>query len=251
MKTDPVIDVTEETFQRDVVERSKEVPVVIDFWAAWCGPCRQLSPILEKLAREANGEWILAKVDVDSNQNLAAAFGVQGIPAVHAVKNATVISSFAGAVPEAAVRQWLEQLGPTPADIAVEEARAAEERGDLAAAEAAYKRALANEPARAEATAGLARVELAMRTNAADESSLRARIEADATDVEAAAALADLEFARGDVDSAADRLLAIIQNSEEEAREKARARLVELLDTLPVDDPRALRARRGLANALY
>jgi putative thioredoxin len=251
MKTDPVIDVTEETFQRDVVERSKEVPVVIDFWAAWCGPCRQLSPTLEKLAREADGEWILAKIDVDTNQNVAAAFGVQGIPAVHAVKNATVIASFVGAQPEAAVRQWLTQLGPTPADVAIEEARAAEERGDLAAAEEAYKRALAHEPARAEANAGLARVELAMRTRSADESTLRARIQADPGDVEAAAALADLEFARGEVDSAVDRLLAIIQQADVDARERARSRLVELLDTLAVDDPRALRARRELANALY
>ena len=251
MQTDSVIDVTEATFEQDVLRRSEEVPVVIDFWAEWCGPCRQLSPVLERLAVEAEGSWVLAKIDVDSNQNIAAAFGVQSIPAVHAFKNGREVARFVGALPEPQVRQWLEQLGPTPADLAVEEASALEERGEIQRAAEEYKRALAHEPARADAAAGLARVELAMRTASVDEGELLARAEKDDSDLDAATALADLEFARGDVDAAIDRLLAVVRSTSGDDRERARARLVELLETLPVDDARASRARRELANALY
>jgi putative thioredoxin len=246
-----VVDVTEATFEQEVVKRSHEVPVVIDFWAAWCGPCRRLSPILERLAEEANGAWVLAKIDTDANQALAGAFGVQGIPAVHAIHKGKEVARFVGALPEEQVRSWLTQLGPTQGDLAVEEARAAEERGDLEAAADAYKRALAHEPANAEANAGLARVELALRTGSVDEAGLRARLDADPMDVEAAEAVADLEFARGEVEAAVERLISVIRATSDEDRERARTRLVELLDTLPVDDPRALKARRALAAALY
>jgi len=246
-----VVDVTEATFEQEVVKRSHEVPVVIDFWAAWCGPCRRLSPILERLAEEADGAWVLAKIDTDANQALAGAFGVQGIPAVHAIHKGKEVARFVGALPEEQVRSWLTQLGPTQGDLAVEEARAAEERGDLEAAADAFKRALAHEPANAEANAGLARVELALRTDSVDENDLRARLKANPTDVDAAAAVADLEFARGEVEAAVERLISVIRATSDEDRERARTRLVELLDTLPVDDPRALKARRALAAALY
>ena len=249
--TASVIDVTEANFEQEVVRRSHEVPVVIDFWAAWCGPCRRLSPILERLAEEANGAWVLAKIDTDANQALAGAFGVQGIPAVHAIHKGKEVARFVGALPEQQVRAWLEQLGPTPADLALEEARAAEERGDLARAAEEYKRALGHEPANAEASAGLARVELATRTESVDEAALRQRLEQNPADVEAAEAIADLEFARGEVETAVDRLISVIRATSDEDRERARLRLIELLDTLPVDDPRALKARRALAAALY
>ena len=109
-----VFDVTEATFETDVLERSRTVPVVMDLWAEWCGPCKQLSPILEKLAAEANGDWVLAKVDVDANPQLSAALQVQSIPMVVAVVGGQLVPGFLGALPEAQVRQWLGQVLPYP-----------------------------------------------------------------------------------------------------------------------------------------
>ena len=117
-----VIDVTDQTFATDVIERSKTVPVVVDFWAAWCGPCRMLGPILENLANEFNGDFILAKVDVDGNPQTAMEFRVQGIPAVKAFRNGNVVSEFTGAQPEPQVRQFLEGLRPSEVDLLAKQA---------------------------------------------------------------------------------------------------------------------------------
>jgi len=106
------MDVTSETFQRDVIERSHEVPVVVDFWAAWCGPCRMLGPVLEQEAEARKGQFELAKLDVDSNQQLAVEYGIQGIPAVKAFRNGEVVSEFVGALPPAVVARFLDQLAP-------------------------------------------------------------------------------------------------------------------------------------------
>lgn len=247
-----VLEATEQTFQQEVLERSKQTPVVVDFWAAWCGPCRVLGPTLEKLAAEANGEWVLAKVDVDRNQTLAAAFGIQGIPAVRAFKDGREVAEFVGALPEPQVREWLKQLGPSKGDLLFEQAQTAEGRGDMQAAADAYQQALNEEPARMDAKAGLARAELALRTSAdGDEAALRGRLESDPGDLDAAKALADLAFARADAEGAFGLLLELIRRTDGEQRDEARVHLLSLLDTLSPEDPRALSARKDLARALY
>ena len=244
-------DVTEATFETEVLERSHEVPVVVDFWAAWCGPCRVLGPVLERLAEKDNGAWRLAKVDVDSNPRLASAFRVQGIPAVHAFKDGRHVAEFVGALPEEQVRAWLAQLGPSTADLAVEEGSRAESRGDLVAAAEAYRDALREEPGHAGARSSLERVELELRVATLDEASLRARVDADPSDVEAATGLADLEAARGRPEAAFDLLLDSVRRSSGDERDAARTHLLRLLATLPADDPRALAARRSLSLALF
>lgn len=152
-----VIEVSEQTFQTDVIERSRAVPVVVDFWAAWCGPCRMLGPILERLAAEANGDWLLAKVDVDQNQGLAMRYGVQGIPAVKAFVDGKVADEFVGAQPEPMVRQFIQGLAPKRGDKRVAEAEGAEKAGGLEKAEALYRQILAGEPRHARALLGLGR----------------------------------------------------------------------------------------------
>ena len=249
--TSSIVDVDESTFTERVLDRSTKVPVVVDFWADWCGPCHALGPILERLATEANGSWVLAKVDVDANPSLAAAARVQGIPAVRAFKDGRQIAEFTGALPEPHVRAWLKKLGPSLAELAVERGVAAEQRGEPQEAQRAYEEALAEEPGNGEARRGLSRVKLAQRTEGIDEAALRRRLEAHEDGLDAVLGLSDIEAVRGDIEAATGLLIDVVRGADKQHAERARVRLLELLETLPPDDPRALRARRSLSLALY
>lgn len=246
-----VLEVDEATFEAEVVERSRNTPVVVDFWAEWCAPCRALGPVLERLAGEANGEWVLAKVDVDSNPDLARRYQVYGIPAVKAFRDGEVAAEFTGALPEDQVRAWLQGLGPSKADLFVGEARRAEEDGDLEGAAEVYRRALGENPAHPGARSGLSRVELSLRLGSLDADALEARVSADPTDLEALFGLADARFGEDRVEEAFEILLEIIRSTDSDARDRARRRLLQLIEVLPAGDPRVVQGRRSLASALY
>lgn len=245
------IEVTDDTFEKDVIERSHDVPVVVDFWAAWCGPCRALTPVLHKLADEANGTWELATVDVDVNPMVSQGFRIQGIPAVKAFKDGKLVAEFTGALPEPQVRAWLEQLGPTPADVAFDRGRELETAGDLAGAAAAFEQALAQQPGHGASQMALARVRVLLRATDEDVDALRRRHETDPLDVDTAIALADRLLAEDDPSAAFAPLLHIVAAGHDGGKERARAHLVELLGSLPPDDPRATDARRSLSRALF
>ena len=270
-----VIDVTEETFQAEVLERSLDVPVVVDLWATWCGPCKQLSPVLERLAAAGRGTWILAKVDVDANPRIAQAFGVQSIPMVIAVVGGQPLQLFTGALPEPQVRETIDAMidqlrdrmpgiaeaeraagGAEPVDeeepddprfVAAEDAL---EQGDYGAAEAAYQQILAAEPGNEQATAALAQVRFLARAEQADPASI-ARADAAPDDVDAQLAAADAELALDRVEAAFARLVAAVGRMIGPDRNRVREHLVGLFELFPADDPRVATSRRALARALF
>lgn len=269
-----VYDVTEAEFADRVLARSATVPVVVDLWAEWCGPCRTLGPMLERAVEARGGEVELAKVDVDANGSLAQSLGVQGIPTVVGVRDGQVVSRFTGAVPAEQIEAFLDELAPSAADRLVTEAAGldapaaieqleaalAAEPGHRGAALALAERVVADEPQRAlelvtahrpdpRAEAVAARAELAAAP-VSDLEALRERAAAGSAEGDELVTLGRGLAARGEHDEAIDHLLAAVATGGE-ARDEARAQLVSLFGILGDDDPRVPRARSRLARALY
>ncbi|MCX4964892.1 tetratricopeptide repeat protein [Streptomyces sp. NBC_00654] len=276
-----VIDVDEAGFEHDVLQRSAEVPVVIDFWAEWCEPCKQLGPLLERLAVEYNGRFLLAKVDVDANQMLMQQFGIQGIPAVFAVVAGQALPLFQGAAPEAQIRETLDQLiqvgeerfGLTgipvdpnaaeagegepaevpagPYDALLEAAAQALDANDFGGAVQAYKNVLVDDPGNPEAKLGLAQAELLARVQNMDPQQVRKDAADDPSDVAAQIAAADLDLVGGHVEDAFGRLVEAVRRNVGDDRDAARVRLLELFEVIGPEDPRVSTARTALARVLF
>jgi putative thioredoxin len=245
-----VIDVNEQDFEREVIERSRTTPVVVDFWAEWCGPCRALSPIIEQAAAEREGQVVVAKVDTDANPMISQAFGIQGIPAVKAFKDGRVVDEFVGLQPPANVARFFDGLLPSEADTLVEQ-------GD----EGALRRALELDPGRADAALPLA--ELLHRRGesqeaaeilanvggsfAADGLAARIRLE-DADDIDLTEAFRALDD--GDTERAVTLLIDALPSADG-SKDDVRRVVIGVLDKLGVEHPLARDARRRLAAALY
>jgi putative thioredoxin len=264
-----VIDVTTDSLQAEVIDRSMTVPVVLDLWAEWCGPCKTLSPVLERLAAEYGGRWVLAKVDVDAEQQIAAAFQVQSIPSVFAVVKGQPVPLFQGAYPETQIRQVLDELlkvaaeqgvsgaldgepaeqladeplPEPPADPRFDAAYDAIEAGDWIAAEQAYRAVLAADPTDPDAAAGLALVGLYGRTSQVSEP-------VGADDAAGRLLLADFAALRNDWPAAFDLAIGVVRLTAGEEREAARLRVVDYF-LLAADDPSVPKARSALASALF
>ena len=266
-------------FPTSVLHRSREIPVVVDFWAEWCGPCKTLSPILEKLAVEGAGAWELVKVDVDANQELAAQFGVQGIPNVIAFRDGVPVDQFTGALPETAVRSWLDGILPSEWDAMVEAARDAMLDGEFAKAEQQLRVVLEAVPDHQEAgtslaamlisagdsdealivlgklapTAEVGRLQSAARINATqgdDVALLEADLEADPENDTARLTLAKALAAKAEYEPALDLLLSIVR-ARGELADDARLAMIDVFGVLGDEHPLTSSYRRQLANALY
>jgi putative thioredoxin len=274
-----VVDATDATFSQ-VLELSNTVPVIVDLWAEWCGPCKQLSPVLDKLVAEYAGRLLLVKVDVDANPQLTEAFQAQSIPAVAAVIGGRPVQLFVGALPEAQVRDVFEQVlelaaqngvtgtavvdgaaasadgetpepEPEPLPPHHQDAYDAIDRGDYDAAIAAYRTAIAQDPRDQLAVAGLAQVSLIARLQGVTIADVRGAAAAAPTDVDAQLAVADLDVSGGHVDDAFDRVLTVFPSLDAAGKDAARTRLLDYFEIVGLDDPRVAAARRRLTMLLY
>lgn len=262
----------------DFVELSKQVPVVVDLWATWCEPCKQLSPVIEKVVTEADGAVILVTVDVDANPEVASAFQVQSIPTVVALIGGQLAPLFQGALPEAQVREVMgrvveaaaangvsgrarvtatnpsdEEVLPSKEDLPPlhQEAFDAIERADYVGAVDAYARALVENPADQLAREGRAQVNLILRLQGKSLADIRQAAAANPENVSAILDVADLDLSGGHVEDAFDRLLEFFVAADSDARNSVRERLLEMFLVVGESDPRVLSARSRLASLLY
>ncbi|CAG7607797.1 tetratricopeptide repeat protein [Actinacidiphila bryophytorum] len=277
-----VIEVTEATFESDVLQRSAEVPVVISFWADQAEQSKQLNAVLERLAGEYRGRFVLATAEVYANQLLFQQFGVQGVPAVFAVLAGQAMPLFQGLAPEDQVTEVLDQLiavaeqrfgivgqevdpgtapaqpqepapprPATPQELALTAAHDALDAGDLSGAIRAYRNVLADEPANAEAKLGLAQAQLLDRVQGVDPQAARTAAADAPGDVQAQLTAADLDLVGGHVEDAFGRLVDTVRRTFGDERDTVRVRLLELFEVIGPDDPRVVAARTALARVLF